>query len=264
GYIALLAGFLAGRQHHHHLAAFELGHGLDQDQFAQIVAHSFEYAHTEFLVSHLAAAKTQRDLCLVAILDETAQIAQFHLVVAFVGTWPELDFLDLDDLLAGTGFLLALLFLVLELAVVHQAADGGGGRGGDFDQIDVVLLGHGHGFGCANNAQLFAIHADQADFMNADFTVDAVFLFGCDVENSCELMKRGESGLRRFGPLLTSRDFVLQPGGEIRHRHRAQIQIAAPAHRYGAGFAFFLADDQNIRDFLQAMIADFTGDLFAP
>src|SRR5690606_12103366 len=142
GYIALLAGFLAGRQHHYHLAAFELGHGLDQDQFAQIVAHSFEYAHTEFLVSHLAATKTQRDLCLVAILDETAQVAQFHLVVAFVGTRPELDFLDLDDLLAGTGFLLALLFLVLELAVVHQAADGGGGRGGDFDQIDVVLLGH--------------------------------------------------------------------------------------------------------------------------
>jgi len=28
---------------------------------------------------------------------------------------------------------------------------------------------------------LFAVHADQADFMDADITVDAVFLFGCDV-----------------------------------------------------------------------------------
>jgi len=28
---------------------------------------------------------------------------------------------------------------------------------------------------------LFAVHADQADFVDADITVDAVFLFGCDV-----------------------------------------------------------------------------------
>src|SRR5690606_19393249 len=137
------------------------------------------------------APEAQRDLGLVAVFDEAAQIAQLDLVVAFIGPRPELDFLDLDDLLARARFLLAFLFLVLELAVVHQAADRRAGRGGDFNQIDVVLLGHGHGFGRADNAQLLAIHADQADFIDTDITVDAVFLFGCDVENSCELMKKG-------------------------------------------------------------------------
>jgi hypothetical protein len=42
----------------------------------------------------------------------------------------------------------------------------------------------GQGVGCAHDAQLFTVHANQTDLMDTDFTVDAVFFFGCDVKDS--------------------------------------------------------------------------------
>jgi len=154
---------------------------FDLNQFAQVVAHSFEHTHPEVLVGHFAAPEAQRDFGLVALLDEAAQIAQLDLVIALVGPGPEFDFLDLDDFLARAGFLLALLFLVFEFAVIHQAAHGRIGRGGNFHQVNVVFLGQRQRVGSPVDAKLLAFHANQANFVDADFTVDTLFFFGCDV-----------------------------------------------------------------------------------
>jgi hypothetical protein len=53
------------------------------------------------------------------------------------------------------------------------------------------LLCERKGFAGAHNTQLLAIDANQADFVDTDFTVDAVFFFGCDVKDSWKLIKRG-------------------------------------------------------------------------
>src|SRR5690606_4687709 len=99
--LACWRSFFTRSQHHDHLASFQLGHGLDLAEFNQIVAYAFQYPHTQFLVSHFAATEAQGHLGFIAFLDEAAQIAQLDLIVAFVGTRTELDFLDLDDLLFG-------------------------------------------------------------------------------------------------------------------------------------------------------------------
>ena len=135
-------------------------------------------------MSHLAATEAQRDLGLVALFQEPAQITQLDLVIAFVGAGTELDFLDLDDLLLELGFVLPLLLLVLELAVVHQTADRGLGVGRDFHQIHVALLGKPERVGDLDDAELFSIQTYQTHLGDADFTVDAYAFFSGDVENS--------------------------------------------------------------------------------
>jgi hypothetical protein len=142
---------------------------------------SLKHTHSQLLVRHFAAAETQRDFGLVSVFDETAQVAQLDLVIAFIGAGAEFHLLDLDDLLLGTCFLLALLFLVLELAIIHQAADRRRCIGGNLDQIYFVLLGQAQRLGGLDHPKLLAVNADQTDFRYADFTVDAMRFFGCDV-----------------------------------------------------------------------------------
>ena len=64
---------------------------------------------------HLAAAEAQRDLDLVAFLEEAPHGLHLDLVVVVVDARAELDFLDLDGLLllAGLGGLLLLVELNL-------------------------------------------------------------------------------------------------------------------------------------------------------
>jgi hypothetical protein len=54
-------------------------------------------------VSHFAALEADIDLDLVAFLKKAPQVAQLDVVVAIVGGRPELEFLDLDDLLLLLG-----------------------------------------------------------------------------------------------------------------------------------------------------------------
>ena len=176
-----LCCFLARCQHHDHLTAFHFRHGFNLTDFDKIVAHTFENAHAQLLVGHFASAETQGDFCLVAFFKEAAQIAQLHLVIAFVCTRTEFDFLDLDDFLLGAGFVLALLFLVLEFAVIHQTSDGRLSIWRDLNEINVVLFCQIERFGGSYDPQLFSINANETYLRDTDFTIDAMRLFGCDV-----------------------------------------------------------------------------------
>src|SRR5690606_12185788 len=184
GRFARLDRLFLGGQDHDHLSPFQLGHGFNLAQFAQVVAYPFQHTHTEFLVSHLAAPETQGDLRLVALFEEALEIAQLHLVVAFVCSWTELDLFNLDDLLLGLRLLLALLLLVLELAIVHELAHGRGSVLSDLDEIDFVLLREVKGFGRAYDAELFTIQSYESYLGDTDFTIDAMSFFGCDIQNS--------------------------------------------------------------------------------
>ena len=98
--------FLLRSEHHDHLAAFDLRwEGFDYCQFNQIVFHAVKHFHTDLLVGHLTTAETQRDLGLIAIFEKANQAAEFYLIVTFISTRAEFNFLNLDN------FLLLLLFL---------------------------------------------------------------------------------------------------------------------------------------------------------
>src|ERR1700752_4695259 len=95
---------LARRQHHDHLAAFEFWFLLDFGDRPGVGLHALKQLGAELLMRHFAAAEAQGDLDLVAFLEEALHGAHFDLVVMVIDHRPELDLLDLDDLLLFAGF----------------------------------------------------------------------------------------------------------------------------------------------------------------
>ena len=68
---------------------------------SSLVADLEQQLHAELLVRHFAAAEAHRDLDPVAFLEEAVHRLHLGLVVVGVDVGPELDFLDLDHLLAS-------------------------------------------------------------------------------------------------------------------------------------------------------------------
>jgi hypothetical protein len=69
-------------------------------------------------------------------------------------------------------FVLPLLLLVLEFAVVHDAANGRLLLGRDFYKIEAEVFGALKGFGSFEDAELVAFRSDDADGRIADLFVD--------------------------------------------------------------------------------------------
>ena len=90
-----------------------------------------------------------------------------------VGLGPDLDFLDLHHGLAFFGFRFLLLLLVLELAVIHDPADGRLRGGSHFHQIHAPFFSQGNGLVALQNSQLFTVRADNAHLARADQFVTA-------------------------------------------------------------------------------------------
>jgi hypothetical protein len=124
-------------QHHHHLPAFHLRELLDNRVFLQVRLDTLEQGQTQLLMRDLATTETQRDLRLIAILQEPDQIPQLDVVIAIVRTRTEFHFFNLNLLLLKLGFVLALALRIFELAVVHQTTYGRYCLRRDLDQVDV-------------------------------------------------------------------------------------------------------------------------------
>ncbi len=153
--------------------AFHAGHELDQAGVADVLNEAVDDVVAELAVGHLAAAEAEAGLDLVALVEEADGLILFGLVVVLVDGDGELDFLDDDDLLLFAGGALALLLLVEEAAVVLDAADGGYGVGGNFDQIEAALAGYFEGLKGRQDAELFAVFVDDANLACANAVVDA-------------------------------------------------------------------------------------------
>ena len=106
-------------------------------------------------------------------LQEADGLVLLGLVVVLVDGDGELDFLDDDDLLLLARGAFALFLLVEEAAVVLDAADGRNGVGRDFDQVETALAGDLQRFKGRQDAELFAVFVDHADFAGANAIVDA-------------------------------------------------------------------------------------------
>ena len=115
---------------------------------------------------HLAAAEADRDLDTVAVGNEFLGVFELGVKIAHVDTGGHAHFLDLDDMLVLSGFLLTLALLEFVLAVVHQLAHGGRCLRRDLHQIKALLLCGTQRLLAGHDAQLLAI-------ILADTPVDA-------------------------------------------------------------------------------------------
>ena len=120
----------------------------------------------------LTTTELKDHLELVALLEEFLGMAELRLVVMRPDLHAELDLLDLAG--AVLALLLFLRQLVLELAEVGDAADGGIGRRGHLDEVKAVGFGPADGLLGFQDADLLAGGADDdADLAGADAVVDA-------------------------------------------------------------------------------------------
>jgi len=81
------------------------------------------------LAGHLTPPEHDRDLHLVPRLEELTGVVHLEPVVVTLDLGTHLDLLELRLVLLLLGLALAPVLLVLELAVVHDPADRGAGRG---------------------------------------------------------------------------------------------------------------------------------------
>jgi hypothetical protein len=153
--------------------AFHAGHELDYTHFANIPDKAVDDVVAEVAMGHLAAAETKTRLDLVAALQELDGLILFGLVVLLVHGDGEFDFLNDDDLLLLLGSALRLFLLVEKAAVVLNAADRGNGVRRNLDQIEPALARDLESFKGGQDAHLFAVFVDHADFAGANAIVDA-------------------------------------------------------------------------------------------
>jgi len=114
-------------------------------------------------MSHLAPAKTKRDLNLIALFEEALNRFHLNFVIVIVDIWPKLDFLNLNGLLLFSslcGFLLSLKFI---FAVVHNLADGDFSVCRDLDKIQTRFQRARQSIALVYGSVIFTAFVDELD-----------------------------------------------------------------------------------------------------
>ena len=121
----------------------------------------------------LTATEHDRDLDLVALLEELGHLAGLGVEVAGPDLGPVLHLLDpyVDGL--ALRLLGPLRLVELVLAEIHDAADGRVGPGGHLDEVEVEVAGDGQRLGQELDAELLPIGIDQAHLAGTDAVIDA-------------------------------------------------------------------------------------------
>ncbi len=153
--------------------AFHAGHEFDDAGVADVLNQAVDDGVAQFAMGHLASAEAQAGLDLVSAGEELDCLIFLGLVVVLIDGDGELDLLDDDDFLFLFGGAFAFFFLVEEAAVVLDAADGRDGVGRDFDQVEAAFAGNLQSFEGRQDAELFAVFVDDADFARTNSVVDA-------------------------------------------------------------------------------------------
>ena len=146
---------------------------LDGRDVRHVVRHPIQKPPAELGVHHLTAPEADRDLRLVPVLEEPADVPGLELIIVLVRLRPHLHFLDLDDRLLLARVLRPAALLVLELAEVHDPADGRSRLRSHFDQVQLPLLSDPECLGDRENAELLPLGRDDAYLSNTDPLVDS-------------------------------------------------------------------------------------------
>src|SRR5690606_5464427 len=164
----------AGSHNHGHLPAFHFWPHLNRCKFLKILFNPLHELHTDFLVCHLTATETDRDLAAVPVFKETYQVAEFYLIIPFFSSWTELKLFDLRLLLFLFGSRLRFLLVEDLLAVIHYLTDDRIGIR-NLHQIKGSFFRHPEGFLDRYNPYLIAFGIDQADFSCVNILIDRRF-----------------------------------------------------------------------------------------
>ena len=96
--LEIITLFFLRRNHHHHLTAFHFREGFDLGYFRQILFTRSKVAHrVAGEPFHVHGNEVYFDF--ITVSQEAVDVAHFDLIIAFIGTRTEFDFLNLYLLL---------------------------------------------------------------------------------------------------------------------------------------------------------------------
>ncbi len=131
---------------------------------------------------HLPTPESQGDLRLVTVLEKLHEFPELDLVITFVRTRTELDFLDVNLLLFAFRRLVFLVLFEQVLAEIHDAAHRRVGCRGHFDEIQSLVVGHFDRCCDPHDPCLLTIRADNPHFGGLNFVVAPYALVNCDTK----------------------------------------------------------------------------------
>jgi len=178
--IARLTPAFFGYQQHRHLAPFRLRILIHGRNFFHVFFHSLQQHRSQFHVGHFPPPEAYCYLATVTYFDELGQLSQFDPIILSLGTWAELDFLNLN--LALFFALVVQLFLLLkpELTIIHQPANRWFRIGYQFDQVQFSCFGELLRFLQCYDAFLLTIFGDEPDFRCRNIIVQTALFIICD------------------------------------------------------------------------------------
>jgi hypothetical protein len=217
-----------GREQDGHRLGLHAGRLLDDGDVLRGLDEVHELHLGRLRVRDLAAAEAARDLHLVAVLEEAADVLRLRLEIVIVGLGAELHFLQLHLHLTLASFALLLLFLVLELAEVHDLADRRHPFGVHLDEIEIGFTREAEGLVRRQHTEHLLVGADDAHFRDADAVVRT------GTTEGARLTARIEAGAidRTFLLLEGLSPFVTGPECD-QNAARPQGEARRPASRHG-------------------------------
>ena len=154
-------------------ATFHVRRLLDYGDFLELLGDRIENGPSDFRVDHLAASEHDGDFDLVAALEELLRVARLHLQVVRIDLGAHSNLAQDRGVLAFAGLALLLGLLVLELAVVEQAADRGHGVRRNFYEVEVGFARHFQGLWERDGTEPVSFIVDEEDFSGSDAVVDS-------------------------------------------------------------------------------------------
>jgi hypothetical protein len=147
-------------------------------QFLDQLSHQLA---AQFLVRHFSAAENDGSLRFVSFSQEAQNMVLFKLEIMLFRFRPKLHFFYNDLFLILFGLMSPLTLLVLEFAVIHDPAHGGGRPGSHLDKIHFLAPCDFQSCFRRHNSQLSGFFVDNPDFLGSNqfINTNSAALFGC-------------------------------------------------------------------------------------
>jgi len=170
-------GFADGAHDHRHVAPIEPWHLLYHARLLEVRRNPVHNSLGDILVRNLASPEHHRHFGFVPFVQKLADALDFEFVVMRLDLRPELDLFDRRNSLVLAGFGTLFLLLILELAVVHDAAHGRSRLRRNLHEVEAGLDGLGKRQLRRHDAQLVSVGADDPDFACPNASIDPQLWF---------------------------------------------------------------------------------------
>ena len=170
------------RNNLNHLPSFHLWHLLNRTVLFQVISDPGQKLRAQFLVRHLPTAEPQGDFRFITLFKKLNELPELNLVITFVRSRTEFDFLYMNPFLFAFRRLVFLVLLEQVLAKIHNSAHGRVRHRGHFDEVQCLVLGQFDRRCETHDPCLLTVRANNPHLGGLYFLITPYALCNCDTQ----------------------------------------------------------------------------------